>query len=312
MSLFSIIIPIYKVEAYLEKCVTSAMEQTFGDIEIILVDDGSPDACSRLCDGFARKDGRIRVIHQQNRGISCARNAGLAAATGAYILFLDGDDALEKTACEGLLPFTETGADILLGCAVVEGGRRDLEHLPFEGFLPGAEYYKRALRAEKNQVVVWLNGYRRQFLQEKNLRFAPGICHEDEDFTPRVFLLAQSVVYTGVQIYRYTLRPGSITQRTDKEKNLADYYTTCQRLEKLYETVEDKALQNLLQDALVCGYLSLFQEAGGHRYGSKCVHRGFCLRNAKRVKTRLKSLLFALSPRVYWQINHLSKGGQKA
>lgn len=312
MSLFSIIIPIYKVEAYLEKCVTSAMEQTFGDIEIILVDDGSPDNCPRLCDGFAQKDGRIRVIHQQNGGISRARNAGLAAATGAYILFLDGDDALEKTACERLLPFTKTEADILLGCASVEGGQRDLAQLPFAGVLPGAAYYKQALRAGKNQVVAWLNGYRRAFLQEQNLRFPPGILHEDEDFTPRAFLCAQSVVYTGVQIYRYTLRPGSITQKGDKEKNLADYCTTCQRLEKLYETVEDTELRSLLQDALVCGYLSLFQEARGYIYGANYVHRGFCLRNAKRLKTRLKSLLFALSPRVYWQVNHLSKGGQKA
>lgn len=92
MPLFSIIVPVYKTEEYLHKCVSSILEQSFGDFELILVDDGSPDQCPELCDNFARQDDRIKVIHKENGGVSSARNAGIAVATGEYIWFVDSDD----------------------------------------------------------------------------------------------------------------------------------------------------------------------------------------------------------------------------
>lgn len=307
MAVFSIIVPVYGVEAYLDRCVSSLREQSFEDIEILLVDDGSIDKCPRMCDEYARRDSRIRVLHKPNGGLSDARNKGLEAASGVYVLFVDGDDYIDRDACKRLLPFTKGNADILLGGAVTEGGDRVLEPLAFTGILTGEAYYKQALKAGKNWPEVWLNGYRRGFLEETGLRFQRGILHEDEAFTPRAFLGAKSVVYTGETFYRYALREGSITRGKDKRKNLSDYAAVCKGLEPLYEKIEDGELKNLLKDALVCGYLSLFQEARGYMYGKTYIRKGFCLKNAKRVKTRLKSLLFALSPRLYWQINKAEK-----
>ena len=92
MPLFSIIVPVYKTEEYLQKCVSSILEQSFGDFELILVDDGSPDGCPALCDDLAQQDDRIKVIHKENGGVSSARNSGIVAATGEYIWFVDSDD----------------------------------------------------------------------------------------------------------------------------------------------------------------------------------------------------------------------------
>ena len=114
--LVSIIVPIYKVEPYLDQCVQSIVDQTYANLEIILVDDGSPDNCPAMCDAWAEKDSRIRVIHKANGGVSSARNAGLDMATGSYIAFVDADDWLEPAAVEILLEqAVSTGADIVVG-----------------------------------------------------------------------------------------------------------------------------------------------------------------------------------------------------
>ena len=99
----SVIVPVYKVESYLGKCLDSIIGQTYHILEIILIDDGSPDRCGEICDEYAAKDPRIHVIHQQNAGLSAARNAGLDIASGDYIMFVDSDDWVEKNTCETVL-----------------------------------------------------------------------------------------------------------------------------------------------------------------------------------------------------------------
>ena len=99
----SVIIPIYKVEDYLERCVKSVLNQDFKDIEVILVDDGSPDRCPQICDEFAKTDERIKVLHKPNGGLSDARNVGMDVATGEYLMFADSDDFLFQNACEVLV-----------------------------------------------------------------------------------------------------------------------------------------------------------------------------------------------------------------
>ena len=114
MSVVSIIVPIYRAEKYLNKCVQSIVDQTYKNLEIILVDDGSPDNCPAICDAWAKKDSRIRVIHQRNGGFSAARNAGLDAATGTYIQFVDSDDWIEPNMVEALVIYAQqTHADIM-------------------------------------------------------------------------------------------------------------------------------------------------------------------------------------------------------
>lgn len=307
--LFSIIIPIYKVQDYLEKCVDSVCGQTYNDIEIILVDDGSPDNCPAICDEYAKKDSRIKVIHKENGGLSDARNSGLEIATGEYIFFVDSDDYIEADTCEKFACFAEKGYDILIGDAIVEGGKCDLSHIEIDEAISGVAYYKLALLKQKTPIVAWINAYRREYLIENDLRFKYGILHEDVEFTPRAFLAARSVFYTTHFFYHYMIRDNSIMRQKDQRKNAMDLYNTCCEHEIRFRKIEDIELQKLLLDSLVKFYLSMFQGAKLYQYGKEYIHKDFCLRNAYTVKTKLKSALFNLSPRLYWHINAMLKKG---
>ena len=306
--MFSVIVPVYKVEAYLDKCVQSLRSQTYTDIEIILVDDGSPDGCPAMCDSYARSDSRIRVIHKKNGGLSDARNAGIQAATGEYLIFVDSDDYIEPQTCEQMLPFV--GHDIIIGDGECHGGKSKLRHGHTRDTLSGKDYLKLALQKGSMPMAAWLYIYRRQFLLDHQLLFKYGITHEDEEFTPRAFLAAERVVESGLCFYQYIIRPGSITTGKNLSRNGKDLYETCLSLRAQYLTLEDRQLKRLLLDSLVVKYLSLFQTGKLYQYGKDYVHKGFVLKNASRAKTRGKALLFALSARLYWQINALSKGNK--
>ena len=144
----SIIVPVYKTERFLSACISSILAQTFTDFELILVDDGSPDSCPALCDAAAAKDSRIRVIHQKNRGLSVARNAGLDAAEGEWIAFVDSDDMLLPQALEKAHSTAEkTGADVVLyGFAFTDENGKDRMAEVIE-----ANYYR--IKQEAAQIV---------------------------------------------------------------------------------------------------------------------------------------------------------------
>lgn len=306
--MFSIIVPIYKVETYLDKCVQSLRGQTYGNIEIILVDDGSPDSCPAMCDAYARADSRIRVIHKKNGGLSDARNAGICAAAGQYLIFVDSDDCIDLRTCEQLLPFA--GNDIIIGDGECHGGKTKLRHGHTREVLSGRDYLKLALQRRAMPMAAWLYVYRRDFLLEHSLQFRYGITHEDEEFTPRAFLVAERVVECGFCFYQYFIRPNSITTGADRRKNGTDFYATCLSLRERYLTLEDAELKMLLLDSLVVKYLSLFQTAKLYQYGKEYLHKDFVWKHAKRPKTRCKALLYVLSPRLYWHVNRLTKQGK--
>lgn len=306
---FSIIIPIYNTEEYLGRCVASAIQQTFHNIEIILVDDGSTDGCPALCDEYAQKDNRIKVVHKENGGLSDARNAGIHIATGKYILFLDSDDYLERNACEQLYPATKTGSDILIG-KWIKGSHASADFpTTKERFVTweAKEYLKQALASGDMPMAAVLYILNRQFIQQNSLKFKYGIRHEDDEFTPRAFLAAHTVIETNVTFYHYILREGSITTQRDLRKNANDLWDTCQELEKIYNQLTDHRLACLLLDNLVVKTLSLFQDGRLYQYGPAYIHRKFVFHNACQLRTKLKATLFCLSPRLYWQINHLAK-----
>lgn len=305
--IFSIVVPIYKVEKYLDACVHSLVNQTEENIEIILVDDGSPDGCPAMCDSYARQDDRIRVIHKENGGLSDARNAGLDAAHGSYIIFVDSDDTIIPDTCRALLPFTQEGYDIIIGDGITEGAKKDLSHGFTDGCVTGQAYLKLAHQKGEMPMMVSLYVYRREFLNENGLKFQYGITHEDEQFTPRAFLAASRVIESGVCFYRYLVREDSITTRKDLRKNAEDFYRTCLELKGRYEKLEDAALREALLDSLASKYLSLYQAGRLYRYGKDYLHKDFVSENAYRKKTKCKALLYRVSPRLYWHINNLTK-----
>ena len=113
--LVSVIVPVYKTEKFIHRCIDSVLNQTYSNWEMILVDDGSPDACGQICDSYAEKDGRIHVIHQENQGLSAARNAGIKICKGEWIYFLDSDDFIVEDALEKMIFFSKSGTyDIIM------------------------------------------------------------------------------------------------------------------------------------------------------------------------------------------------------
>ncbi len=305
--LFSIIVPVYKVKDYLDRCVQSILGQSFADFELILVDDGSPDECGKICDDWQQKDERVRVVHKQNGGLSSARNAGIEIAKGEYVLFVDSDDYIVEGSLEKLSKFTDVGADVLTYDGVTIGGNYELNHVKKEEMLTGKEFLKDSLLQNLMPMAAWLNCIRQDFLLENKLRFKEGIRHEDEEFTPRLFFKAEKVLTTGVDLYRYIIRENSITTTKDLRPNARDLYQTLESLEKIYIEVEDKEFKDLLLDSLATKYLSLFFVGNLYKYGKEFVKKDFVKRNAKGKRNKLKVRLFCFSPKLYCKINGLLK-----
>ena len=209
--LLSIIVPVYKVENYLPKCIDSILAQTFTDFELILVEDGSPDDCPALCDAVAEKDARVRVIHQKNGGLSAARNAGLDAARGAWIGFVDSDDYIAPEMYEVLYQAVQsTGADLAL-CDYAEvdeaGAPCQSMHVSLsEGELTGQELLKRA--SGLMVQLAWNKLYRRAIFTQ--LRYPEGKLNEDLFLIPEVCLQIQKAVVVPKALYYYVQRGGSI------------------------------------------------------------------------------------------------------
>ncbi len=298
---FSIIVPIYKVEECLERCVKSLVNQTEKDIEIILVDDGSPDKCPKMCDEFAKMDNRIKVIHKENGGLSDARNAGLDVAKGEYVLFVDSDDYITENACERLGEFAKDSVDILVGDLEVIGGTNYYKHNPslLGKVLSSEQYLIKALETHTFPAPAWLNAYRREFLLENELFFKCGILHEDEQFTPRAFLFASTVIYTGVNFYRYIIREGSITTKSNKTKNAEHILAICDELEAIYQNVENKRLRRLLLNRLADLHLTIFRSWKLSKYGRRFVKRRFVWKNAYLFKVRVLAMIYCISPSLY-------------
>ena len=311
-SKISIVVPIYKVEKEIHRCVESLLAQTLKDIEIILVDDGSPDNCPSICDDYAKKDNRIKVIHKENGGLSDARNFGLLEAKAEYVLFVDSDDYIDKTTCEKFYNSIEADEEIIVGDALkVEGEKESLmghADVAIESAISGSEFLREQLRSNKMYMAAWLNLYKREFLINNDLFFKKGILHEDEQWTPRVFLKAKKVRYIKFPFYYYIIRENSITKKKDKTKNGIDLINTCYELEEIYEKIDDKELKELLNDYLVMLFLHAINY--GNLYSSKfntVYNKKFVIGKPLSRKNKIKANLFIMNKSVYKYINRFSK-----
>lgn len=222
MSRISIVVPVYKVEAYLDVCVESLVSQTFRDIEIILVDDGSPDGCPQICDVWADRDERIRVIHQPNGGLSAARNSGIRAASGELIAVIDSDDRVDPDMLETMeKALTESAADIAV-CGFVheyEGADgRGEEVLPGEGILSRKEALAKVAGPQGVVFIVAWNRLCRREIYEKIL-FPEGKIHEDELTAHEILGAAERIVTVNRPFYHYLHRAKSIMSNEDREED---------------------------------------------------------------------------------------------
>ena len=231
---FSIIIPVYNVEKYLRECLDSVLNQTFPDWEAVCVNDGSTDGSADILEEYAQKETRVKVISQPNGGLSAARNTGMKAVSGEYVLFLDSDDWLEPQALE-VLASNLGGEDMLCfsGRRYFEAERayHEPDRLTACEYLSGMDYYNDNALAHRDFafVCVVLRGYKRSFLLENGLFFKEGIYHEDNLFTPKACYYAGQVKVVNECLYDYRVRANSI-MTTGSPKRLSDMLGTANEL----------------------------------------------------------------------------------
>lgn len=208
----SVIVPVYKAEPYLRRCVDSILGQTYSNLDVILVDDGSPDRCGAICEEYAAKDGRVRVIHKENGGLSDARNAGLSAMRGEYVTFVDSDDWLEPTALATLYGTMELfRADLVIGGhdRIEDGTGRQLStHASPEA----SRVMDRSAAMEQaltQGCAAWARLYKKEI--HHGIFFPVGEINEDEAIVLSLLERCGRVAETGETVYHYRCRPESIT-----------------------------------------------------------------------------------------------------
>ena len=223
--MISIVIPVYKVENYLEKCIRSIISQNFEDYELLLVDDGSPDRCGAICDEWANKDKRISVIHKQNGGISDARNAGIEQAKGDYLCFIDSDDWIAPDMLKTLYDIaTESRADLVC-CNFLQVNEQGEQLRKPATVTPGVytqdEFWTNRFNSDVKIYydVAWNKLYRRSIFE--TLRYPVGKIHEDDQVLYEVVSQCNSIALTDKIGYYYVIRDNSIMRTKRSVRNLS-------------------------------------------------------------------------------------------
>ena len=231
--LISVIVPVYNVEAYLKRCVESIIKQDYKNLEIILVDDGSTDNCPQICNDYAKKDSRIKVIHKTNGGLSDARNAGMKIAKGEYIAFVDSDDWIGEDMFSTLIQTLKKYKADIAECKyfITDTTKITKENInsDYKEIIFNTEDALRELILDgylKN--VVWNKLYKRSVISNNIFPF--GKISEDVYWTYKVFANAKTIVYVNNPIYFYFQRPGSIMNKTYNIKRLDSVWGQEERL----------------------------------------------------------------------------------
>lgn len=299
----SIIVPVYNVKVYLNRCIESLINQTYNDFEIILVDDGSTDGSGDLCDQYEKSHDFVHVIHKNNGGLSSARNAGIKQAKGEYLLFVDSDDYIEKQSLEKLIHEAEkNNCDIVCANAykvsenscVEKAKRRQNLVLPCDGLTFVSESIKQGAMLMCAPFAL----YKKDLILHNSIFFEEGIFHEDELWTPQVYLKAKSVSYIDYVFYYHWFREGSIMNSGWNEKHTKDIFYICETLYSIYKAIENKKIRWFM-DRVGMLYLNAANL-------SQCadVNRALPFKSAKSIKNRIKGFLFMVSPKIYYAINN--------
>lgn len=238
----SVIVPIYNVEKYLSECINSVINQSLKEIEIFLIDDGSTDGSGKICDDFAKMDDRIIVIHQENHGLSVARNIGLCKAKGKYIYFLDSDDYIVQTALEDLYLIAEKSildmicfeAKIISDLDIPVNVDSYIKKGDYNRIQDGKRMLCDLLQNDEYTASVTLEFVRTEVLIQNNLQFFAGIIHEDELYTFQLFTVCKRVQILKRQLYCRRYRPNSIMTTKDNEKHFNGYAVACAEMIRWY------------------------------------------------------------------------------
>jgi glycosyltransferase involved in cell wall biosynthesis len=321
--LISVIVPVYGVEAYLERCVDSLRAQTYENLEIILVDDGSKDRCPQICDACSIADPRIRVIHQENAGLSGARNSGIEIARGEYLAFVDSDDYVAPDFIYDLYTMLQETGCAIGQCrfAYVHGEPLKQSNSSQVWIYRGKSLMEQLYGPEEEAtcfVVAWNKLYRRELFEE--IRYPLGKIHEDEATTYRLFDKGQKLAFLDRPLYGYFMEnSGSITSAFSlKRLHWLDAHEERIRyfLEHGYEELLPKAYRKLCD-----GYITFYFRCGEQMDEPRAVQKELmerfktCHRKGRSfigklpMQTRIGYRIFRVCPSLY---RHLLKRMQEA
>ncbi len=303
--LISIIIPIYNVEPYLCECVDSVLQQTYSTLEIILVNDGSPDRCGEICDAYAKKDHRIIVIHKENGGLSDARNAGIDASHGTYLAFIDSDDCIAPHYIEKLYNLCKEHDATVAQCNFSRFQNKIASTIQENVCI--SEYSN--LEMLKNlyndfygqTVVVWTKLYKRSLFD--NIRFPLGRIHEDEATTYLILYHSTRTVITSEILYFYRMTENSITNSAFTEKKI-DYIKAIKERLQFYKQhhMEEFYYHDLSKCITWCkkNIKNITTPATKKELRQLCKHSMCQLMHSNAgLKLKIRMLLQYVAPRLY-------------
>lgn len=312
----SLIIPIYNVEAYIEKCINSVLNQTYKNLDIILVDDGSTDSSPSICNAFEKKDSRVRVIHKKNGGLSDARNTGLEAARGDYVLFIDGDDFIHPNMVELLWREMEHQEADIAVCSFLPVSESQSVEFELPAYVPKLYTNMESLQclfeesARVLMTVAWNKLYRKSLFDK--IRYPFQKLHEDEFTTYKLLHLSKRTVLIELPLYYYVQRESSIMGTGFRLKSLDKLDALLERMlyfkENELSGLYTPAFYDYLND-IIYDYFSICKHLPNETTVLADLHSRFyndyyeySKAAAFPFKRKIRFLLFHLSPALYKKI----------
>lgn len=309
----SVIVPVYKVEKYLSKCIDSILNQTYSNLEIILVDDESPDHCGAICDEYAKKDSRIKVIHKENGGLSDARNAGIDVASGEYLMFVDSDDWIDCNAIEVLYQrMRQDCSDMAVGSVICTDEADNLiKDSGSQWQLSDATY---DLEKFSNEIILHFpmacsKLYRTEFFKE--IRFPVGKVHEDEFVVHRLAGRCKTISTVSNIVYFYRQREGSIMSEQNYLKRLDAIEAWIDRIifyseQSLISAMQKTFLHIMIVMPNIVSHINL-KNKENQKYVKKLysdIKKLYYmkLKSLASFSVRLRFTIFSLSPNLYIKI----------
>lgn len=268
--LVSVIVPIYNVKDYLIECVESILNQTYSNIEIILVDDGSTDGSAGLCDNLRQRDDRIIVIHKKNGGLSDARNIGFRKSTGEFVIFVDSDDSLKSSALEIMVSaIEEYGADIS-ACEFETFEDNSIKRYNSSAqekstemvCLTGKKLVESLYKGNYQSIafVAWNKLYKKSLFTDNDIEYPFGRIYEDTFTTYKLLYKADEVAIVNYPLYNYRIRPGSIMKSNLNLKKCRDWFDGDRSAVDFFESNSEIELFNLALNAFFRSQIMLYKE----------------------------------------------------
>lgn len=312
----SVVVPVYNVEKYLEKCLQSLIEQCYSDMEIVVVDDKSTDRSLCIAKKYEKYNNVKVISKEKNTGLSDSRNVGIRESRGQYIMFLDSDDYVEDGCIFKIQEIAkkENEPDIVYFGYSEEYESTNEKYIKYgyvsqkDKIYTGEEFAIAELKQRNLYAAACFGIYNREFIVRNNLYFESGLLHEDELWTPQVILRANKVYTSDYVFYHYLRRNGSITRSGNKTKHGQDMLCICKKLDILANEIKNPELKKYMDNHIAMLYMKGMTE--GRLYQTNMeIDRFYPLRKVCFKKDRAKAILFAFSLRLYYRINIMKTQG---